>query len=74
MTDAVDRIGQPVKVGSPVAFPISASMIGIGRVEKITPKQFKIKPINYSHFIYKNQSEIISLDDNPKIIEYLLSQ
>jgi hypothetical protein len=69
LTEVFDKIGQPIKVGSIVAAPCSASMITINRVEKITPKQLRL-----SNTSYKYHHEVICLDEMEATVMYLMTR
>lgn len=79
LEEAVDRIGQTVKVGSIVVAPDGNSYISISRIIRITPKMVELVRLDdgnpYRHGQgLKKQSQILCIDGIEATVMHLLSQ
>ena len=77
MTEHVDRLNQPIKEGSTVAFPVSATVLGIGSVQKLHPKMLTIKAIDCERQLWRGTAkrypaQIVVLNEIPETLMYLL--
>ena len=75
MTEFNDKLGQPIEVGSIVAYPISASTIGIGKVTKLNEKMITISALQTKrpNTVRKYYAQVVSIGDIPETLMYLLT-
>lgn len=74
-----DRLGQAIKEGSIVAFPISATMLGIGSVTKLSPKTIRVKEVDtkkrsWGGTAQRYPGETVVLNEIPEMLMYLITQ
>lgn len=71
-----DKIGRPIDVGSIVCYPMSTSSLGVGRVEKLSPKMINIKELagKYQYTSRKYPNEAVVISDIPETLMLLLKQ
>ena len=78
MTECQDKLGQVIKMGSLVACPTGSNnnRISLCRVEKIMPKQVKVKPIDdtWMSEYYRFQAEVICIDNIEETVMWLMTR
>lgn len=72
----VDKIGRSVEQGSIVCYPIATSILGVGRVEKLSPKMITIVGLieRHRYSARKYPSEVVVISDIPETLMLLLKQ
>ena len=60
-----DKLGRTISVGQSVAYPDGNSILGIGTVIKVTPKQVRIQPVVRlsAKGLLKYQDEVVIIED-----------
>ncbi len=72
----LDRLGQPIEVGSIVCAPDTKTSMFIGRVIKITPKQLRLENLDsaYKSEPYKYHKEVVCIDHMQETIMYMIKR